>query len=55
MSDRKQTGRPPLPDSERKSERVIFRLSAELRAKLERLGGAEWLRKAIRGAKEPLA
>ncbi|MCU0928811.1 MAG: hypothetical protein MUE62_06365 [Burkholderiaceae bacterium] len=51
----KRIGRPPLPDSERKGERVIFRLPAGLRAKLDRLGGAAWLREQIEGAHEPPA
>lgn len=46
----KRRGRPPLPAGESKAERFELRLSAEQRAKLERLGGAQWLRERIDAA-----
>lgn len=44
----KPRGRPPLPPEQRR-ESVLWqaRLSPEQRAKLQRLGGAVWLRERI--------
>jgi hypothetical protein len=46
-------GRPPVAEDARRSARVELRLTQAERSKLERLGGAEWLRSRIERAKEP--
>lgn len=50
-NDRGQ-GRKPLPPGQRLIAKSI-RVSAEDWEKLERLGGAQWIREKIRSAKEP--
>ena len=50
-SEPKRRGRPPVPADQRQSARVEIRLSDALRAKLKRLGGAQWLREQIERAK----
>lgn len=50
-----QGGRPPKPEEERLSATVLIRLTQEMRDKLTRLGGVEWIRERIRRAKEPPA
>lgn len=47
----KRRGRPALPEDERQSERVEIRMTAAQRAKLDLLGGAQWLRERIDKAK----
>ncbi len=47
-----QRGRPPLPDEHRRTERVEVRITKAQRAKLEGLGGANWIRNHIDAAKE---
>lgn len=51
MSDRGQ-GRKPLKEGV-ESVIVPIRMLPEQREKLQRLGGAQWVRKAIDKAKEP--
>jgi len=48
-------GRPPVSEDEGPSAVLRARVGAERVAKFQRLGGAEWLRKAIDRAKEPSA
>jgi hypothetical protein len=50
-SDRGQ-GRPPIKEGE-ETVTLSIRLTVSQRAKLERLGGAAWLRERIDRAKEP--
>jgi len=47
-------GRPPVSEDEGPSAVLRARVGAERVAKVKRLGGAAWLRKAIDKAKEPL-
>lgn len=49
---KKKPGRPELPPDERRDHMVRARVTAAEAAKWERLGGAEWLRKALHRAKE---
>lgn len=49
---KKQRGRPPMPAEQRHTERVEIRLSLAQREKLDRLGGASWVRKKIDLARE---
>lgn len=51
MNDRGQ-GRKPLPEDQRAVVHAV-RLTPARIAKLKRLGGAQWLSKAIDKAKEP--
>ena len=56
MSDvqtKRPPGRPPAPDDARRSARVELRLTQAQRDKLERLGGAEWVRSRIDRARDP--
>lgn len=46
-------GRPTLPESERASVAYNVRLTAAQHAKVQRLGGAQWIRDRIDKAKEP--
>ena len=46
-------GRPPAPEDARRSARVELRLTQAQRDKLERLGGAEWVRSRIDRARDP--
>ncbi len=39
--------RPPLPPEQRLGARYVLRLTAAQRAKLDRLGGATWIRQRI--------
>lgn len=48
-------GRPPVSEDDGPSAVLRARVGAERVAKVKRLGGAEWLRKAIDRAKEPSA
>lgn len=48
----KKRGRPPIAADLRQTERVEVRLTPEHRAKLDRLGGAQWLRERIEKARE---
>ena len=49
---KKQRGRPVVPDDHRRDRTVRARVTAEEEAKWERLGGAEWLRAALKRARE---
>ena len=49
---KKKPGRPELPPDERRDHTVRARVTADEAAKWERLGGAEWLRRALARAKE---
>ena len=53
MIDKRKPGRPALPPGAGKTARVELRLTEHQRDKLERLGGAEWVRRRIDAAKEP--
>ncbi len=46
-------GRPTLPESERASVAYNVRLTPAQREKVERLGGAAWIRAQIERAKPP--
>lgn len=46
-------GRPVLPEDQRHTARVEIRMTEAQRAKLELLGGAEWLRTRIDKARKP--
>lgn len=46
-------GRPPAPEDARRSARVELRLTQTQRDKLDRLGGADWVRTRIERAKDP--
>lgn len=48
----KRRGRPPAPPGTARDERVELRLTTAQRAKLERLGGAQWVRERIDSARE---
>ena len=48
----KRRGRPALP-AEQRAGTFTIRLTAEQRAKLDALGGADWLRERIERAKLP--
>lgn len=49
---KKPRGRPTVPADQRRDHTVRVRVTAEQAAKFERLGGAEWLRAAIKRARE---
>ena len=49
---KKQRGRPVVRDDQRRDRTVRARVTAEEEAKWERLGGAEWLRAALKRARE---
>lgn len=51
--DRKRVGRPNKSDEDRLDIPVVVRLNQELRDKLTRLGGPQWLRERIKKAREP--
>lgn len=55
MTELKRIGRPPKPPEERHTERFEVRCTKAQREKLDRLGGAQWLRDKITRAKEPMA
>ena len=44
---KKQRGRPALPPEQRQTERVEVRMTKTQRDKLEKLGGAAWIRERI--------
>lgn len=48
-----QGGRPPKDPEDRLSAVVMLRLTVAMHAKLQALGGVEWIRARIRGAKPP--
>jgi len=48
----KPRGRKPLPPEQRLDETTILRMTAAQKAKLARLGGAEWVREQIERARE---
>jgi hypothetical protein len=50
---KKQRGRPALPPSERRDHTVKARVTAAEAQKFDQLGGAEWLRRALKRAKAP--
>ena len=52
MTEPKRIGRPPKPAEDRRSERIEIRCTKAQRAKLDKLGGAQWLREKIDKAKE---
>jgi len=47
-------GRPTLPESERASVAYNVRLTAAQHAKVQRLGGAAWIRERIDKARDPV-
>ena len=49
---KKQRGRPELPSDQRRDRTVRARVTAEEEAKFVRLGGAKWLRAALKRARE---
>jgi hypothetical protein len=49
---KKQRGRPVVPDDQRRDRTVRARVTAKEEAKFVRLGGAEWLRAALKRARE---
>jgi len=49
---KRQSGRPALPESERASVAYNVRLTPAQRAKVDRLGGAAWIRAQIEKARE---
>ena len=51
----KRRGRKPLPDDRRLTERAEIRLSLAERLKFDALGGAEWVRGALKKARLPAA
>ena len=51
---KRSPGRPPAAPEDRRAARFELRLTEAQRDKLERLGGAEWLRRRIDAAKEPV-
>lgn len=51
-AEARRRGRPAL-DAEQQTVPITIRLTAGQRSKLERLGGAPWVRKKIDQAKEP--
>lgn len=53
--EKRAMGRPPIPASERRSELIAIRATAEEKASFEALGGAEWFRGALRRAVSRLA
>jgi hypothetical protein len=48
-----RTGRPPLPPDQRARVAYNVRLTPPQREKVERLGGAAWIRAQIDAAQEP--
>jgi hypothetical protein len=48
----KRRGRPPAAPGAAKDARIELRLTREQREKLERLGGAQWVRDRIDSARE---
>lgn len=46
-------GRPRVPDDQRQTERIEIRMTAAQRAKLEALGGAEFVRRVIDRSRLP--
>lgn len=55
MSDQQlpaKRGRPALPPEQRQTERIEIRMTPKQREKLERLGGAAWVRERIEKARE---
>jgi hypothetical protein len=52
-STKSRKGRPTLPESERASVAYNVRLTAAQHAKVQRLGGAAWIRERIDKAREP--
>lgn len=48
----KRRGRPPAAPGQAKEARVELRMTEAQRAKLERLGGARWVRDRIDAARE---
>ena len=51
----KRRGRPPVPEDQRLTERAEIRLSLAERLKFDALGGAEWVRGALKKARLPAA
>ena len=49
---KKRRGRPTVPTDQRRDRTVRARVTAADEAKFNRLGGANWLRAAIKRAKE---
>jgi hypothetical protein len=49
---KQQRGRPVVPAEQRRDCTVRARVTAEEEAKFVRLGGAEWLRAALKRARE---
>lgn len=48
----RRRGRPAIAPEDRRDHRFTFRLTKEELEKLDRLGGADWLRDRINHAKE---
>lgn len=55
MTTPKRRGRPPKGTATMTGQPLQIRLTAEQRAKLDALGGAEWVRQRIDRAKAPIA
>ena len=53
QSQKRPPGRPPSDENARRSARVELRLTQAQREKLERLGGADWVRTRIDRARDP--
>lgn len=53
VPNKRPPGRPPAPEDARRSARVELRLTQAQRDKLERLGGADWVRSRIDRARDP--
>jgi hypothetical protein len=51
----KRRGRPSVPADQRLTERAEIRLSQAERLKFDALGGAEWVRCALKKARLPAA
>ncbi len=49
----KRRGRPPVPESERMTERAEMRMTLAERQKFDALGGADWVRRQLQRAKLP--
>lgn len=49
---KKKRGRPEVPADQRRGRTVRARVTEEEEAKWERLGGADWLRAALKRARE---
>ena len=51
-AEKKQPGRPTLPPEEAQTAMIRERVTEAERAKYDRIGGKEWLRAALKRARE---